>query len=57
MCVAVFFFFIVYLKFCFVLFLTFGQELSELEKLQVIPSLKVLSLRGNPVSMLVCIVT
>ncbi|XP_040557565.1 leucine-rich repeat-containing protein 9 isoform X2 [Gallus gallus] len=33
------------------LFLQFNriQELSELEKLQVIPSLKVLSLRGNPV--------
>uniref|UniRef100_A0A8B9C9X5 Leucine rich repeat containing 9 n=1 Tax=Anser brachyrhynchus TaxID=132585 RepID=A0A8B9C9X5_9AVES len=41
------------------LFLDFNriQELSELEKLQVIPSLKVLSVHGNPVSMLVCIVT
>uniref|UniRef100_A0A8C3GD26 U2A'/phosphoprotein 32 family A C-terminal domain-containing protein n=1 Tax=Cairina moschata TaxID=8855 RepID=A0A8C3GD26_CAIMO len=35
------------------LFLDFNRikELSELEKLQVIPSLKVLSLRGNPVSL------
>ncbi|XP_071894260.1 leucine-rich repeat-containing protein 9 isoform X2 [Anas platyrhynchos] len=35
------------------LFLDFNRikELSELEKLQVIPSLKVLSVRGNPVSL------
>ncbi|XP_066854581.1 leucine-rich repeat-containing protein 9 isoform X2 [Anser cygnoides] len=35
------------------LFLDFNriQELSELEKLQVIPSLKVLSVHGNPVSL------
>uniref|UniRef100_A0A8C3M464 Leucine rich repeat containing 9 n=1 Tax=Chrysolophus pictus TaxID=9089 RepID=A0A8C3M464_CHRPC len=41
------------------LFLQFNriQEFSELEKLQVIPSLKVLSLHGNPVSMMVVTAT
>uniref|UniRef100_A0A669QJU4 Leucine rich repeat containing 9 n=1 Tax=Phasianus colchicus TaxID=9054 RepID=A0A669QJU4_PHACC len=41
------------------LFLQFNriQEFSELEKLQIIPSLKVLSLHGNPVSMMVVTAT